>query len=181
MPYSPTKDLVPPIAGPQSVHLGVPGVPYLSQVCDVAVFDDERQPGPDTSDWRGVTQVDRGSNRVRIVSFATQRYDSSGDYDDQMAQFSEWFEGPCVDAEDETIHSEPITIDGLPAGSLTVNWPVEGDRAVSTVIGDRDLRVSMIVVWSEDPGEEDPSPVPTDTFADVVTTAWTEFLAENSR
>lgn len=176
VPYEPTADLVPPLADSSSVHLGSPYEPELASGCDARELRLLDEPGPDGSEWRAVSQkLYTPDERSRIVWFATRRFDNRGDYDEQWTQIGDWFREPCVDANDPSvIDIEPHPLDGQPDGAITAHWPTASQDWWSTVIGDRDQHLMMIMVWNESPGS-----VPTETFVDVANVAWNEFRANN--
>lgn len=183
VPYTPTADLVPPLAGPESVHLGSWNRPSLYGGCEAAGFQELSVPGPHSSEWRGVTQLAGapGESRSRLVYFATERIDGQSEFDERMERYATWFAEPCVDADDASIvRMKPTSIEGLPGGAISATWyDPDGDEPVSTIIGERETRTVMLVVWREDRWRDDAAPVPTDAFADVVSTAWTQFQTEN--
>lgn len=178
VPYTPSADLVPALEDGAVVHLGGFEAP--------AIGGDRRNreaffswdPGPDASEWREVFQVLVDPDRSRVVSFATLRPGTRQEFDEQMDEFLESWSDDSTSLEGETI-VELATLDGLPAGALTAHWPAagnDGSEGWTTVVGDRDHQVMMVVAWVEDP-----EMVPTDSFVDVVNTAWSDFFGENTR
>lgn len=176
VPYAPTADLVPPLADPASIHLGAPEIPGIYADCDARELRTRVEPGPNASEWRAVGQIlYQPEERSRVVWFATERFGSRGDYDKQMKKFGDWFSEPCVASDDPgRVEVEPTELDGLPDGNITARWPSKHGEAWSTVIGDRDRRLVMTVVWDEDPAN-----VPVDSFVEAVNTAWSEFESAN--
>lgn len=176
--YVPAADLVPPLGDASGVHLGTVNWPLLYADCDAQELKDLASPDPNRTEWRAVTQVYvEPQPRSRIVSFATERFGSAGELDDRMEVIRGWFSEPCGDEEfPSVVAMEPADLDGLPEGAVTAHWPGASGDAWSTVIGDRDRKIMMIVVWDEDPAD-----VPTDTFVEVVNTAWSTFREDNSR
>lgn len=105
-----------------------------------------------------------------------------------MREVGDWFREPCVGparfgASDFYVDNRPeaevrverTPLDGLPEGAVTVHWDADDAEAWSTIIPSRQQQTMMIAVWLEESDR-----VPTDTYVDVVNTAWAEFETANS-
>lgn len=177
--YSPPADLVPLRDGATRSHLGADLLAVGVDVrwCEASELTDFAVEGPEGSDWRAVIQTSDSGERT--VWFATQRLRNAQEFDARAEEIRSWFAVPCLNIGGQTDPAvdtiTPLTLDGLPAGATSASWESTYTSAVSTVIVDRDRLVMMVVFWEEDPG-----PIPTEMFVDVVNTAWSQFEADNS-
>lgn len=182
VPYSPTAEVMPPLDEDRTVFVG--GYLGILNVgdCEAAELLDPWEPGPYASEWRTIQQdLQDDSERFRGVSFATRRLETEQAFDQEMTLIRDWFSEPCRNSEVDSVRGSgdpvdviPQPLDGLPQGAVTAHWSSNRRDEWTTVIGDRDRQLMMIVWWAQQP-----EPVPTDDFVEVANAAWTEFVSEN--
>lgn len=174
VPYSPSAELVPLLEEDTVVFRGgFLGIDASVGDCGVREMVNRRESGPNASEWRTLKQSLDDPERERGVSFATQRFETRQALEDHIARVAESLNDPCAGQGGV----EPASLDGLPDGALTAHWSGEDEGdGWTTVIADHDRQLMMTVRWVDRP-----DPVPTDSFVDVVNTAWADFVIENSR